>query len=243
MLQPSMCSIHDLTLPFELVPLFFTSQGRMTDVFAEYQKITLRETLQKKRYKNLIETFEQDYPSELDQPLGTFLLGLKKRGDRFYKEFLNEYGDEEYCEFSIQGEIVARKGIYCYTVDGDVKYIGRSRDPFKKRVNQGYGVIHPKNCYRDGQATNCHLNSLIAKHRNEVKFWVYPLGRDCEIIELEERLIMDCQPEWNTALKHREPELRAPSLRTEVGFWSGAVVIIVGLVLVAASIYRWKQLQ
>lgn len=134
----------------------------------------VRDTLRKKRYRTLVEAVKQSYSSDLDQPLGASLIGLRNRGDLFYTRFLNGYGNEQYCEFSIQGDQAAKKGLYCYTVDNEVKYVGRCRDSFKKRVNQGYGVIHLKNCYLDGQATNCHRNSLIAKYRNGVKFWVYP---------------------------------------------------------------------
>jgi len=105
--------------------------------------------------------------------LGTFLLTLKRSGDAFYKQFLNRYGDGSYCKFHMErGPTASRKGLYCYRVDQELVYVGRSRDPFEKRINHGYGTIHPKNCYLDGQATNCHLNALIASSVPSVSLYV-----------------------------------------------------------------------
>lgn len=64
------------------------------------------------------------------------------------------------------------KGLYSFVVDNTIKYIGRSHDPFYKRVNQGYGHISPKNCFRDGQSTNCRINSIIAKNYHMVKLFI-----------------------------------------------------------------------
>ena len=67
----------------------------------------------------------------------------------------------------------------------------------KKRINQGYGKIHPKNCYLDGQATNCHLNTLIARADEEVKLWLCEMESIQEIELVEKKLIRKHQPEWN----------------------------------------------
>jgi hypothetical protein len=231
---------HELT--FQRVPLHFITRGGIPNVFADYKEKTLRDTLRKKRYKNLFQAVEQRNLSDRDEdmPLGTCLLGLKQRGDSFYNEFLNDYGDKEYCKFAIQGDLAATKGLYCYTVDGEIRYIGRCRDSFKKRVNQGYGVIHPKNCYRDGQATNCHLNSLIAKETGEIEFWVCPLERDMDIEELERRLVKDPDRrlEWNIALKNKQPEVRDPPNWVVPIRVAGAVVALLGVLLVVASFCR-----
>jgi hypothetical protein len=246
MSAPLTLSIDGLT--FKRVPLQFVQSDRVEPVFAGYEK-TLGQTLQERRYKGLLENekFKQSYLSEVEahKPLGSFLRDLKLNGDDFYKEFLNPYGDEKYCEFSIQGDLAARKGLYCYTVNGDVKYIGRCRDSFKKRVNQSYGVIYPKKCYLDGQATNCHLNSLIAKERGEIGFWVHPLENNTEIKELEERLIRDPKRrlEWNIALNNKQPEVQDPPSWGKPTFIAGVVCALLGMSLVVASLFRWKQSQ
>jgi hypothetical protein len=70
--------------------------------------------------------------------------------------------------------------------------------PFKERNNNGYGRINPKNCYKDGQSTNCHLNHLVAKYHNNTELYVYPLkSSDEEIGSLEKELMAIEKPEWN----------------------------------------------
>jgi hypothetical protein len=123
-------------------------------------------------------------------------------GNPLYRQFLNRYGDQTYCQFRLeQSNVADLKGLYCFTVNTTLKYIGKSSDTFKRRINQGYGCIHPKNCYRDGQATNCHLNALIAPCAQELGLFVHPMADDVEIGEIETALIASYQPEWNTQLK------------------------------------------
>src|SRR5438552_3937886 len=74
---------------------------------------------------------------------------------------------------------------------------GRCLDNVGKRINQGYGRIHPKNCYLDGQSTNCRLNTLIAKHRDVVRFYVCILDDVSEIKLLESEILKSLSPEWN----------------------------------------------
>ena len=243
MSDPLKFCVDGRDLTFEQVPLHFVQRRGIADVFTRYEEKTLRETLKNKHYRKLAEAVTQHYASGLDKRLGVFLLELRQLSDPFYAKFLNDYGDREYCEFYIQGDPAARKGLYCYTVDGEVKYIGRCRDSFKKRVNQGYGVIHPKNCYRDGQATNCHLNSLIAEERGEIGFWVCPLERDTDIKELEKRLIQDPDRrlEWNIALKNKQPEVQDPPNWVIPVRLAGAVVALLGVLLVVASFCRCER--
>jgi hypothetical protein len=134
----------------------------------------------------------------LQDNLGTFLLKLKTNEDNYYLKFLNKYGDEEFCNFSIPVlDSTKAKGIYCFMVGNLIKYIGRSHDPFFKRVNQGYGHISPKNCYLDGQSTNCRINSIIAKDHASISFHICLLHDDLGIDENEKLLIHKHRPEWN----------------------------------------------
>jgi hypothetical protein len=115
---------------------------------------------------------------------------------------LNPHGDTRYCAFSINDPgILNAKGLYMYLVDGQVNYIGRCLDNFSKRINQGYGKIHPKNCLIDGQSTNCHMNSLIAQNIDQVLLFVCTLNDVKEIEYLEKLLIKKIQPEWNVIVK------------------------------------------
>lgn len=74
------------------------------------------------------------------------------------KLILHKYGQGPFCEFSAPKEIEECKGIYIFIVNGIVKYVGRCQDNFKTRITQGYGHISPRNCYKGGQLTNCHVN-------------------------------------------------------------------------------------
>ena len=195
-------SIGDRILKFVPVPLRFETSLK-ADVFAQKNNKTVGETLSHPKYRALERTLFASYSACSERKLGEFLLELKMAGDGFYKRFLNAYGDTFYCRFLIEDADVSRRmGLYCFVVDGRVKYIGRSTDSFKKRINQGYGTIHPKNCYRDGQATNCHLNSLIAKCQERVSFLVCPMDTEIEIKLFEEAMIRrENNPEWNIQLK------------------------------------------
>jgi hypothetical protein len=100
-------SIDGLTL--KRVPLQFVQRDGIENIFAGCEK-TLGQTLQKERYKNLAQRTAEDFASHFERPLGVFLLELKQRGDGFYMDFLNDYGDLKYCRFSVQGDLAAKKG-------------------------------------------------------------------------------------------------------------------------------------
>jgi len=188
-------------LQFQRVNLEFVAHG-ITDLFGLKNNKTVEATLAHKRYAKLVEVISDRSGSALGEPLGDFLLSLKKSGNPAYKHFLNRYGDDVYCRFRMErGTFSSKKGLYCYCVDGRIVYIGRSLDPFEKRINQGYGAVHPKNCFLDGQATNCRLNALIAQNASAISFFVFPLSDDRRIKRLEQRLIQLLQPLWNLALK------------------------------------------
>jgi hypothetical protein len=195
--------VNDKKLSFKNVPLLYKTEEE-TNLFAKKNNKTVRETISHRRYQLLKDHCEQLYSSYLDVPLGEFLNMLKQKQDLFYQSFLNPYGDLTYSQFSIQdSEIVHACGIYAYTVDDELVYIGRCLDAFKKRVNSGYGRIAPKNCYKDGQSTNCHLNALIteAKHTQKIGFYTLLLENIDEIKELEVQLIGEYSPCWNKQLK------------------------------------------
>jgi len=184
-------------LVFSEVKLIFSNKT-FSNVFADKNNKSLLETINSIKYKKFESEVINKYTEFLDWPLGKFILKLKNEHDNFYLNFLNKYGDKTYCHFKINDEFYGHeKGIYTYFIDSNLKYIGRSLDPFKKRVNYGYGKIHPKNCYIDGQATNCHLNYLITKVKYIIKFAVLTLNNYDEIKNIEKELIFQYKPEWN----------------------------------------------
>jgi len=192
---------EDRELIFQEVPLVFSGEA-YSDVFAQKNNKTVLETISHKRYIKHKQTINSRYTKYLNTGLGVFLKDLKNSGDMYYKEFLNKNGDKLYSNFIIEDEDIKKsKGLYLYSIDGQVKYVGRCKDSFGKRINAGYGKIHPKNCYIDGQSTNCHLNNLVTSNKASTSFYVCKLEDNNEITELEAELIRKYQPEWNICLK------------------------------------------
>lgn len=195
--------VNEKAMIFRHIPLDFNNAIE-SDVFARKINKTLRETILHSRYILLKEECERNFCEYLDVPLGQVLLELKQSDKQIYKAFLNPYGDLIYSQFSIQDiDVLNQKGLYAYTVDDEPVYIGRCLNTFKKRINYGYGKIAPKNCYRDGQSTNCHLNSLITEERKtkSVRFYVCSMKNLEEIKRFEVDLIQNYNPRWNKQLK------------------------------------------
>lgn len=188
--------LNERKLTFKIIQLTFDKKN-IENIFYDKNNKTLKETFEHDKYSRLKTLLAEKYKNQLDLKLGDFLKHLKQTNDKNYLCFLNKYGDNKFCEFKIQDHLTD-KGIYCYIKNGEIKYIGRCTDNFKKRINQGYGKIHPKNCFKDGQATNCHLNSLINSADN-VEFGVYVMtDKSTEEIKELEKLILTCNRyEWN----------------------------------------------
>ena len=100
--------------------------------------------------------------------------------------------DKRICEFKIDEYHQNAKGIYCFFVNDEPKYIGETTRPFKKRINYGYGHIYPRNCYSDGNGTdldiNYHINEELQKG-NTVLIGFYEMDNDYNIKQLEDALI------------------------------------------------------
>lgn len=199
-------TIREELFIFRESPLIFHERN-LRHVFANKNNKSLKETVSHKRYVKFSSHIFLHYNEYRNESLGNFLFLLKKQSDLYYKRFLNKYGDEEYCRFSL-GEKNHHflKGLYLYYVNDNIKYIGRCLDNYAKRVNMGYGKIHPKNCYIDGQTTNCHLNSLINSSAdvNTLRFFICPMEDIDKIKEIEVLLIQQYKPDWNLTLKTKK---------------------------------------
>ncbi|MCL2558781.1 MAG: GIY-YIG nuclease family protein, partial [Treponema sp.] len=171
------------------------------NVFSKYKK-TLAETLENERYSKLIPECRRNYPEKMNDKLGEFLFALKQEGDPFYKSFLNKHGDETYVKFELANSAIAgSKGLYVFSKNDEIVYVGKTKDTIGERINSGYGQISPRNCYLDGQSTNCHVNSLIAKNIRGIKFFFMELDDIKCIDDLEKELIGEYKPIWNELLK------------------------------------------
>jgi hypothetical protein len=174
------------------------------NTFSRFNAHTLGEILIKDKYIKLRAECKGAYEEYMEVELGSFLSMLKENKVPFYKKFLNHYGDQLFCKFKMEETFYSKfKGLYMYKHDNKIKYIGRVKGNlnFQQRINAGYANISPKNCYIDGQATNCHINAIINEVGGQVKLYIMPLEDDEEICLLERKLIQENEPEWNIALK------------------------------------------
>lgn len=174
------------------------------NTFSKFDAHNLWEILNKDKYLKFVDLCEKRYSSYMEMKLGVFLGMLKEQEDSFYKHFLNDYGDSIYCKFRmVDNQFSEHKGIYVFKNNGQIKYIGRVKGEhnFYQRINMGYANISPKNCYIDGQSTNCHVNSIINSCKGDVNLFILPLGSDEEIIKTERWLINLVKPDWNISLK------------------------------------------
>lgn len=166
--------------------------------FLDYHNRTVNKLLRKKHYSSLRVTVEQKYHQFLHRDISDFMSYLVKNSDLFYLKFLNKNGEDHFCRFGlIDNRIYHKRGIYLYTLDSEIVYIGRCRDSFYKRFNINYGRISPINCYKEGQSTNTHMNSLMNLYGDRVQVYLCILSDDEQIIEAEKSLISQIQPAWN----------------------------------------------
>ncbi len=197
--QPNTLSLEcdEIRLHFTQVDLKFSTSKSSIPPWAHKNNKSVRETLEHHKYTKL-RSLCANYYSELDKPLGAFLLELRESGDSLYKHFLNPDGDAAFTEFSLVDSRAAQlRGLYIYKVGQEIVYVGRCLDCFGKRINQGYGKIHPKNCYIDGQRTNCRLNALVASNQGDIALYICPLEVESDISRLESRLLRMLRPSWN----------------------------------------------
>lgn len=173
-------------------------ENNLINIFSKKSNKTLQEIILTTKYLNLKEETQHKYKNYLDLSIGTFLYELKQSNDLFYKNFLNPFGDLIYSNFSIKNKNdYDLKGVYFYYLNDEIKYIGRCKDNMRKRVNSGYGKISPQNCFKDGQSTNCKVNSFVTKYKDNIELRILVLEDDKEIERLEKELIYEHKPMWN----------------------------------------------
>ncbi|WP_217652918.1 GIY-YIG nuclease family protein [Flavisolibacter ginsengisoli] len=198
----SNCSVNFILVPIEI------SKRNVDNVFAHYSRRTLEETYEKARkkptycYNSVLKKHGDKYSKFFKQPLGHFIKHLKEQGNLDYKLYLNKYGDEKYCSYCINSYL-KDKGLYCYYSEGQVKYVGRCKTSFKSRINGDYGSITSYNCLLDGQATNCHLNSIINSTASEIFLGIHEMSEKSseEIEQLERTILSNKRFEWNIQLQ------------------------------------------
>lgn len=109
---------------------------------------------------------------------------------------LNRHGAGPFCRFKLKS-LCQTAGVYVLTIDDEVKYVGRARNFAERWGSRGYGTISPRNCYQDGQPTNCKINNRILRTKLEgarIDLWFHPTE---QIERTEVELISALSPAWN----------------------------------------------
>lgn len=109
---------------------------------------------------------------------------------------LNKYGNGPFCRFSIPSKWSGIMGVYALYFNEQLKYIGQCID-LAKRYNLGYGQIQSRNCFVNGQSTNCKINKLILNAvKDKIKVELYFYETNC-YDEIESKLIEHYTPAFN----------------------------------------------
>jgi hypothetical protein len=112
---------------------------------------------------------------------------------------LNPYGQGPFCRFKLKFKN-PQGGIYLLEHEGEVHYVGICQNLEKRFGLSQYGSISPKNCFRGGQSTNCHINSIIlqyAKGRKHLTILFLPIADNYQRKKIESLLIQKNAKVWN----------------------------------------------
>lgn len=130
------------------------------------------------------------------------------------KAALNKYGNGPFCRFSIDSNWNGVCGVYAFYIDDELVYIGKTEN-FGQRFNLGYGQISPRNCFLNGQVTNCKINKVVlnaVKKSQKIELYFYPTN---EYSFVESELINYYSPKYNgvhpsvSALSHDEKPIKS----------------------------------
>jgi hypothetical protein len=167
--------------------------------FLDYRGRKVIDLLQKNNYFSLTKTINKEYSQFLNADISELMTYLIRNNDNLFLCFLNKNGNDTFCRFSLSDEsIYNQRGLYLYTYKDEIVYIGRCRDSYLKRFgNSNYGNIDPINCYKHGQSTNTHMNSLINRFGDDIKIYLCALSDVNEIEESERILRQRLRPVWN----------------------------------------------
>ncbi len=107
---------------------------------------------------------------------------------------LNKNGEGSFCKFKLAIEPIS--GVYLWVADNQIIYIGEASN-LSKRFNMGYGNISPKNCFKNGQSTNCKMNKIVKEYYEKnilIEIYAYYTK---EYKKIEKELIIKYSPKFN----------------------------------------------
>ena len=112
---------------------------------------------------------------------------------------LNQYANSLFTSFSIDSpEFEDKIGVFIFTVDGNIVYVGMTDDSLKKVIMRTYGNIIPRKLHKDGQLTACRLSAFLNKnHKKKIELWFIECDDNEKIKQIKNELIDEYKPEIN----------------------------------------------
>lgn len=112
---------------------------------------------------------------------------------------LNQYANSSFTSFSIDSPVFEdKKGVFIFTVNGTVVYIGMTNDSLKNVIMGTYGKIISRKLHKDGQLTACRLSAFLNKnHNKKIELWFIECDDKEKIKQIKNELIDEYKPEIN----------------------------------------------
>lgn len=79
----------------------------------------------------------------------------------------NRHAAGPFCRFELVSSH-SNEGVYAILVGSDLRYLGECADLSRRFGPLGYGHVSSRNCHRDGQATNCKINSKVSARQTNI---------------------------------------------------------------------------
>lgn len=169
-----------------------------------YNSWTVSKVISFRSYAHLAPWIHKEHRLAENKKLGEFLMSLKLAGNIDFRRFLNPFGDETFSDFCMHqddySERDGRTGLFCFVIEGVIKFVAKSHDNFRKRINQGYGAVKSKDTLLAGSAKKCLINSLITANRTSVELHVSVLPNRRDLPLLLYQMLSKFRPEWNSRI-------------------------------------------
>jgi hypothetical protein len=158
------------------------------DLFARSDRL-LQDILEKPAYAHLNDPVNAKYPQYLPMKVGLFLGQLKERHDPFYRQFLNQHGDERYGTFRVEESNEAgRKGVLIAIANRGIYAAVECPESFRTTINDSLGRITAEDCFLEHDSLRCRINALLCTYRKESGLYVYASEKEDERVQVTEAL-------------------------------------------------------
>lgn len=118
---------------------------------------------------------------------------------------LNQHANSLFTSFTIDSpEFEDKKGVFVFSVDEKIIYVGKTDDSLKKVIQRTYGKIVPRKLHTDGQITACKLNSFLNQnHDKKIELWLIPCENKENSKQIKNEIIAEYNPiiNYNRSLK------------------------------------------